>query len=224
MRRTFLLCAAILLTSPAAAAPAAPAIAESKLSHSSVSVAVDPQLNDGRVVIRIATKNATTAPVAFGPSSVSVAKPTGEAIALSSLQKLIDDVRVAAGMPAEAAPGQALTAGAYAAPQIQVDGAGHPDVSGYTGGSAVAPGAIVSRTKQPSPKSKPSISRAAAEAQIAVLKQAILQDTTIQPGQIAVGQIVSEKLKFKKGEDRTLHLRVTIAGDEHGFTIAAPNE
>jgi hypothetical protein len=33
---------------------------------------------------------------------------------------------------------------------------------------------------------------------------------------------VSQKLKLKTGEDRTLHLIVTIAGDTHGFTIAAP--
>ena len=46
------------------------------------------------------------------------------------------------------------------------------------------------------------------------LKHAILQDQTIAPGQIAVGQIVSEKLKFKKDEDRTLHLVVQIAGDD----------
>jgi hypothetical protein len=45
----------------------------------------------------------------------------------------------------------------------------------------------------------------------------------IQPGQIRVGQIVSQKLKFKKGEDRTLYLKIRIAGDEHSFTVAAPS-
>jgi hypothetical protein len=29
-------------------------------------------------------------------------------------------------------------------------------------------------------------------------------------------------VKFKKGENRMLYLRVRIAGDEHSFTIAAP--
>ena len=93
---------------------------------------------------------------------------------------------------------------------------------GYTGGSAIGPAEFVRRTKQVSPKSKPSIDRATAETQIAALKQAILQDSTIRPGQITVGQLVSQKLNFKKGEDRTLHLRVRIAGDEHSFTVAAP--
>jgi hypothetical protein len=222
MKRGLLFCAAILLTSPVASAPANPPVADSKLAHSSVSLAVDPQLNDGRVVVRIAAKNSTTAPVSFGPTSVSIAKPSGETIALISLQQLIDDVRVAAGMPAQPAPGQALTAGAYTTAQVQVDSAGHPDVSGYTGGSAVAPAETVRRSNQPSPKSKPSIDRATAETQIAALKQAVLQDTTIQASQISVAQVVSQKVKFKKGEDRTLYLRVRIAGDEHSFTIAAP--
>jgi hypothetical protein len=221
MKRLVLLCAAIVLPAPAGAAPASQAVAESKLTHSSVSVVVDPQLNDGRLVIKIAAKNGTTAAIPFGPSSILITKPTGEAIAFNSLQQLVDDVRMAAGM-AEAAPGQAPTPGAYAAAQTQVDNAGHPDVSGYTGGSGIATNEIVRRTNRALPKSKPSIDRATAEAQIAALKQAILQDSTIRPGQITVGQLVSEKLTFKKGEDRTLHLRVRIAGDEHSFTVAAP--
>jgi hypothetical protein len=224
MKRGFVFCAAMLFAPPVSGAPTNPPIAESKQPHSSVSVVVEPKLNDGRVVIKIAAKNGSTAPAPFGPSSVSISKPSGEAVALSPLQQLIDDVRVAAGMPTEAAPGQAPTAGAYAAAQVQVDSAGHPDVSNYTGGTAVAPGEIVRRSNQPSHNSKPSIDRAAAEAQIRALRQAILQDQTIQPGQIVVGQLVSQKLTFKKGEDRTLYLRVRIAGDEHGFTIAAPTD
>ena len=222
MKGLVLLCAAIVLQAPAAAAPASQEVAESKLTNSSVSVVVDPQLNDGRLVIKIAAKNGTTAAIPFGPSSISITKPTGEPIALNSLQQLVDDVRMAGGLTTEAVPGQAPTPGAYAAAQTQVDNAGHPDVSGYTGGSGIATNEIVRRTNRASPKSKPSIDRATAEAQIAALKQAILQDSMIRPGQITVGQLVSQKLNFKKGEDRTLHLRVRIAGDEHSFTVAAP--
>jgi hypothetical protein len=148
MKRLVLLCAAMVLTSPAAAAPANPVVADSKLAHSSVSVVVDPQLNDGRLVIKIAAKNGTTAPIPFGPSSISITKLTGEAIALNSLQQLVDDVRLAAGMATETVPGQAPTPGAYAAAQTQVDSAGHPDVSGYTGGSGIAANEIVRRTSR----------------------------------------------------------------------------
>jgi hypothetical protein len=213
------ICAAIVSASPAAAAE--PEVAESKLAHSSVSVAVEPQLNDGRLVVKIAAKNGTTAPVPFGPGAISISTAAGQPIALASLQNLINDVRVAAGMKAEAGQSGTPTAGAYAAPQMQVDSTGHADVSNYTGGSAIGSDEIIRQSNRQS-QSKPSIDRKAADAQIAGLKQAILQDTTIAPGQIAVGQIVSQKLSFKKGEDRTLHLVVRVAGDEHGFTVAAP--
>src|SRR3954451_18384832 len=128
-------CAAIVSASPVAAAEAQ--VAESKLAHSSVSVAVEPQLNDGRLVISVAAKNGTAAPVPFGPGAISISTVAGQPIALSSLQKLINDVRVAAGMKPQAAPLGAPTAGAYAAPQMQVNSAGQADVSNYTGGSAI---------------------------------------------------------------------------------------
>lgn len=222
MKWMLLFCVAIASAPPVAAAE--PQVAESKLAHSSVSVAVEPQLNDGRLVIKIAAKNGTGAPVPFGQGAISISTVAGQPVALSSLQKLINDVRVAAGMKPEATPFGTPTAGAYAAPQMQVNSAGHADVSNYTGGSAIGSDEYVRQSNRPSPGSKPSIDRKTAETQIASLKQAILQDGVIQPGQIAVGQVVSEKLKFRKGDDRTLHLVVHIAGDEHGFTLAAPSD
>src|SRR3954451_16702714 len=215
-------CASIALASPVTAAE--PQVAESKLAHSSVSVAVEPQLNDGRLVIKVAAKNGTAAPVPFGPGAISISTVAGQPIALSSLQKLINDVRVAAGMKPQAAPLGAPTAGAYGAPQMQGNSAGQADVTNYTGGSAIGSDEYVRQSNRPSPGSKPSIDRKTAETQIAALNQAILQDGVIQPGQIAIGQVVSEKLKFKKGEDRTLHLRVRLADDEHGFTLVAPSD
>jgi hypothetical protein len=219
--RLLLVSSAILFGVPVVAAQPAPTVAESKHAHSSVSVLVDPQLNDGRLVVKIAAQNKSTTPVPFGPSSISVSKPNGEQIALLPLARLIGDVRLAAGMSDQGATQQAPTAGAYAAPSVSVGSGGRPDVSGYTGGSGIAGDEIIRRNQQRA-RTRPSISEEQAEEQIATLKQAILQDTTLQPGQVAAGQIVSEKLTFRKGEDRTLHLRIRIAGDEHGFTIAAP--
>src|SRR5438093_11411830 len=112
MKWMLLFCAAIVSASPVAAAE--PQVAESKQAHSSVSVMVEPQLNDGRLVIKVAAKNGTAAPVPFGPGSVSITKAAGTPIALSSLKQLIKDVRIAAGMPVEGAPGGAPTSGAYA--------------------------------------------------------------------------------------------------------------
>ena len=225
MKSALLLFAALLFAPPAAAAPADPPVAESKLANSSVSVLVDPKLDDGRLVIKIAAQNRTVAPVAFGPGSISVSKPNGEVIALLPLQRLIDDVRVAAGERVQPGPSSAPTADAYATSDDAVRQGDHgPTINGYTGSSAVAPIAQLRGAQAAARPAKPTISKAEAEAQIAALNQAILQDTTIQPGKVAAGQVVSEKLKFRKGEDRTLHLRISVAGDEHGFTIAAPGD
>jgi hypothetical protein len=217
MKSMLLICAAIASASPlVAAASDAPQVADSKLANSSVSVAVEPKLNDGRLVLKVAAKNGSSAPVAFGPGSISISTLAGQPIALSSLQQLIDDVRMAAGAPPA---GDAPTQGAYAVRQQPgaQDGSGRMDVTGYTGGSAIAPTETVRWSKH-------SLDPKTADAQIAALKQAILQDQTIVPGQIAVGQIVSQKLKFAKGEDRTLHLVVQIANDTHPFTIGAPSD
>lgn len=219
MKALFAYFAALMIASPAFAAPADPQIADSKLANSIISVAIEPQLNDGRLVIKIAAKNNSPAPVAFGPASVSISTVAGQPVALSTLPNLINDVRMAAGMTTEAPPGEAPTLGAYAARQqpTATDGSGRMDVTGFSNSSAVG-------SDQRMTFSKHLIDRKTAEAQIAALKQAILQDQTIAPGQIAVGQVVSQKLKFAKGEDRTLHLRVRIGSDEHGFTIAAPSD
>jgi hypothetical protein len=219
MKSAFLFCAAIACANPAVGAPPAPVVADSKQPHSIISLAVEPQLNDGRLVIKIAAKNGTAAPAPFGPGSVSITTLAGQQVALSPLEKLVNDVRMAAGMKTQARPGEAPTAGTYASriQPVATDGSGRMDVTGYSNSSAVGSAEAVRW-------SKPTIDRHTAETQIAALKQAILQDQTVAPGQIAVGQLVSEKLKFKKGEDRTLHLLIHFAGDEHGFTIAAPDE
>jgi hypothetical protein len=220
--RIKLVCMASLAAAalPAISPAYAQAVAESKLPHSSASVLVDPGLNDGRLVLRVAVKNLSGSPVPFGPANVTITKPNGQTIAITPLSSLIDDVRMAAGMsvaPDRAAP----TQGAYAAPQQGVRD-GRVDVSGYTGGSTVGSGEYIRQSR--SRKVKPTISESEAERQIATLSQAILKDSTLASGQIGAGQIVTEKLPLGKKEDRTLHLRIGVADDEHGFTIEAPKD
>ena len=217
-----LIACALTLALPSAVSAAPPTalpMADSVQPGSSVSLAVEPALSDGRLVIKLAIKNLAGTPVQLGPSNVTVSKPTGEPIPLYPMQDLINDVRVAAGMPIERAPGGAPAAGGYAAPQMPVTASGQVDVSGYTGGTAVAGDETVRRTRR---SGKPSIGNEEAHRQIAALRSAILQESSIEPGQIAAGQLVSRKLNLKNGEDRTLHVRIQIGADEHAFTIAAP--
>lgn len=199
-------------------------MAESAEPNSNVTIAVEPALSDGRLIIKVAAQNRSTAPVRFGPGSMSITKAGGELVALVPLQRLVEEVNVAAGnLSGPATPGHASNS-AYAAPSMPVNSEGRVDVSGYTGGMAVAPDETVRRAKRDRSRAEPAISREEADRQIGMLRAAILQDSTLQPQQIAAGQIVSEPLKFKKGEDRLLHLRLHIAGDEHSFTLAAPDK
>ena len=219
-RNLILAAAAFALAAPAqVVAQGGGPVAESTQPHSSVSVLVEPKLTDGRLVVKIATKNLTAAPVPFGPSSITIARPDGTAIALYPLQSLINDVQVAAGMEFQETPGGRGTESGYAAPQLNVRD-GRVDPTGYTGGARVGQEEMIRRL--PRRSAKPTITTQEAESQIAALNQAILKDTSVAPGQIAVGQVVSVPLQFGKNQERLLHVRVRIAGDEHSFTIAAP--
>ena len=214
--------AALALAAPAGVlAQAAGAVAESPQPNSTVSVLVEPQLSDGRLILKVAAKNSSTAPVQFGPANVQISTPGGIQIGIYPLNALVNDVREAAGMEAEA-PGGAPTSGAYASPQLNVRDGGRIDVTGYTGGAAVAQSEQIRRSQRRT--TKPAISQDQANAQIASLRAAILTESTVAPGQIVAGQIVSQKLDFGKDANRTLHVRVQIAGDEHSFTIAAPSQ
>lgn len=200
-----------------AAAPLAAAMLQditagmtSTKAASAVSISADPALSDGRLVLRVAAQNRTRAPVAFGPASVRIATAAGESITIRPLESLIAEVRSAAGMEE---PGSVSV---VAAPAITTNNAGQKDVSGYTGGmgNVVAQG---TRKRKPRPAEV-----AAAEKQIAALKAGILADTTIAPGQLAAGQLVTEKIKFRNKRERGLVVTVSLAGEEHSFRFDAP--
>jgi hypothetical protein len=175
-----------------------------------VSISADPALSDGRLVLRVAAQNRTKAPIAFGPASVRIATASGEVIAIRPLAALIAEARAAAGMET------ASISGVIEAPAITTNNAGQKDVSGYTGGMATA-------VAQPGRKRKPKAADvAAAEAQIAALEAGVLTDTTIAPGQLAAGQLVTEKIRFRNKRERGLVVTVTLDGEQHSFTFDAP--
>lgn len=180
-----------------------------------VSVSADPQLSDGRLVLRIAAQNRTSAPLAFGPANIRVTL-AGKPVALIPLDRLIADVRIAAGL-AQESDVTLDNAGSQAAPPILTNNSGQKDVSGYTGnmGASSAAPIRVRRTKKVAPAEV-----AAAEAQIAGLKAGILTDRSIAPGEIAAGQVVTEKLR--RGRDRAVELSITIGGETHSFKFDAP--
>jgi hypothetical protein len=178
---------------------------------SAVSISADPTLSDGRLVLRVAAQNRTKAPADFGPGAVRIATASGEVIAIRPLAALIADIRNAAGIEDAGA-----VSGVTEAPAMVTNNSGQRDVSGYTGGM----GATVAQSGRKH-KIKPA-EAAAAEAQIAALKAGILTDTVIAPGQLAAGQLVTEKIKLRNKRERGLVVTVTLAGEEHSFRFEAP--
>lgn len=178
---------------------------------SAVSLAADPALSDGRLVLRVAAQNRGKAPVPFGPGSVTIATAAGETIAIRPLAALIADVR-----GGDAGGDRGSVSGVTANPAIGTNNSGQRDVSGYTG----AMGTTVAQSGR---KQKPrAADTAAAEAQVAALRAGILADTVIAPGQVAAGQLVSEKIKFRNKRERGLVVTVTVAGETHSFAFDAP--
>ncbi|KRC78223.1 hypothetical protein [Sphingomonas sp. Root241] len=200
-----------------AAAPLAAAMLQditagitSTKTASAVSISADPALSDGRLVLRVAAQNRTRAPVPFGPASVRITTAAGESVAIRPLAALIAEVRSAAGME------ESGSVSVVAAPAIMTNNSGQKDVSGYTGGmgNVVAQG---THKRKPRPADV-----AAAEKQIAALKAGILADATIAPGQLAAGQLVTEKIRFPGKRERGLVVTVSLAGEEHSFRFDAP--
>lgn len=60
------------------------------------------------------------------------------------------------------------------------------------------------------------------QQQITDLKAAILQPLTIAPASAAGGQIVTQKIKFGRKEERALRVVVELNGEQHEFNFPAP--
>lgn len=197
----------LLMSIPVAAQDIKAGITSTKPA-STVIVSAEPARSDGRLILRIAAQNRSQAPVPFGPASVKIATAAGEPIAIHPLATLIADAR---GTRRDE---RGAVSGVAEAPAMGTNNAGQRDVSGYTGsmGTAVAQGSRKRKAK-PDP---------AVEAQVAALQAGILADAPIAPGQVAAGQLVSEKIKFANRRERGVVVTVTLAGEEHRFAFDAP--
>jgi hypothetical protein len=60
------------------------------------------------------------------------------------------------------------------------------------------------------------------KAQIEALNAAILQPKTIAPASAGGGQVVTDKLKFGRKDERALHVTVDFNGEQHEFNFAVP--
>lgn len=198
-----------------AAAPVAAEGLTSTKEHGVVEVQADPTLSDGRLVLKVVAFNRTTTPSSFGPDDVKVFTAAGHAVPLMTLEQLVQQTR------ASAPGGSTVDTFGTSGPTMQHDAAGRPDVGNFTGGNGSMAGSMSSRSRRPdaSKADDPKM-----QQQIAALSAAILQPSPIAPSAAVGGQVVTQKIKFGRKEERVLRVTVQLNGEEHVFEFAAPGE
>ena len=188
--------------------------------HGVVSIVADPTLSDGRLVLKVVAFNRTKMMSAFGPEDVKVFTASGQPVALMTVEQLVAQVRGGADGSSDRTTG--YNPSAYSGPITTNKAYGQPDVGNYTGGAHVMGGieATPSRPREDAKRHQDDDPKV--QQQIDALNAAILHSLTIAPATAAGGQIVTEKMKFGRKEERALRVTVDYNGETHEFNFAAP--
>jgi hypothetical protein len=177
-------------------------------AHGEVHVVSDPQLTDGRLVLRVVILNRGSEAAPFGPADISVATADGP-VALVPRETLLAEQT---GAPSGRSSGE--TSQAHSTAALATNGQGQTDVTSYTGAMSVTTAGVPQSTLDHAQRSDPSTS-AAWKALDAVL----LKPMTIPAGSADGGQVVTTRLKRGKGP---LIVTVSFAGETHRFEVAVP--
>lgn len=206
----------------AAAAESLPTATEgltSRMEHGAITLVANPELMNGRVILKIVAFNSSTQPASFSGDDIHVFTSAGKPVQLVSLDRLIEESRLAA-QPAPVATTH--DPANYSHPEVRhagVGGSGAMEVNGITGASNPTNGVMspYTRASTVSEANNPKL-----QAEIDNLKAAILHPLTIAPTQAEGGQIVTEKPRFARKDERSLHVVVNFNGDEHAFDFTLP--
>lgn len=208
------------VTSASAADPDPPAAAAmtSTGARGRVSIAPEPRLANGELILKVVALNRSQKAATFGPQDIRITTAGGKAVPIMSLQALIAQVK------ADAAAGQAGS-GSYNSsytpgPVTTYNQLGQPDVHNFTGSSAPLGGQI----NPEAPVGGTRTAGAELARQIASLQAGILQDTTIAPGEVKGGEVVTQRIRFHWREKHTLRIEVRFNGEQHAFELPAPPE
>jgi hypothetical protein len=220
-----LIVAALLLGSAAwvLAADAGSPLTSTK-DHGVVSLQPDSALSDGRLMIKVVAFNRNREVASFGSEDVQITTAAGKPVVLIPLDQLIAEARGAE--PAERSRTFNHNPSAYSGPTLSRNDAGEPNVDSYTGSQAPVGGVVSSHTDTGSGSTARKSGKVdpAVEQQVVALQAAILHPMTIPAGSAAGGQIVTEKLRFKRKDDRTLRVVVAFNGEQHEFSVPAPEK
>ena len=204
---------------PAGAAdPGIPAVMTSTETLGEVSVAPQPTLLDGELILKVVALNRPQKPAAFGPGDVRISTADGKTVPIMSLDALI--ARVKAGAAGSAAHSGSYPSSYASGPATTYNQFGQPDVHNFTGNSAPLSGQV----NPEAPAAAAPAESGALARQIASLEAGILQDLTIAPGEVKGGELVTERIRFHWREKHTLHIEVRFNGEAHEFDLQAPPE
>lgn len=188
---------------------------KSTLDGGVVSIMTDPVLADGRLVLKVVALNPTAQAVELRAEDVHVSTAAGKSVPLMSLDALIAEVRGSGSSGSQ----PAHQSSNYSRPQTSTNSAGKPDVSGITGASD----AIGRTLSEHQARRRETVEDdPATREQIEGLKAGILQISTVEPGKATGGQLVTEKIRFSRKEEKILRVVVGFNGESHEFSFEAP--
>jgi hypothetical protein len=218
---------------PAASAPAASAstarppaaVAPIKSARTSgmVALAPDAALSGGRLVMRVVAYNGRSEPAQLSAAAIHITTATGQTVALIPLEQLIKEVSAAKRPKASRGPTSSdVLPGNFSHDTGSAirDSTGNM-VHGVNGGVNTM-GADIAPYAAPGDTADSKESAAKAKQQIAALRAGILQTLSIEPRSAAGAQIVTEKLNFAAGEERSLHVAVDFNGEQHELIVPVP--
>jgi hypothetical protein len=178
-----------------------------------VTVQSDLVLNDDRLMLTVGAFNKSAKPESLSPDAISVATAAGKPVALASLAQLEDETRAAFGGPPARSP---EAYGKLSTMQRPID----VTASGEDGSNASAGDGL--RSSDTAIPKKKKVDAAKLQAALDNLRAGILQGVAVEPRAAAGGQVVTQAIKFGRGEPRKLKVAVDFAGERHEFEFEVP--
>ena len=179
-----------------------------------VSVVSDPTLAEGRLVLKVVAYNATANPSKLSDENVKVFTVAGKAVAVMSLDRLIDEVR-------RSASGSGNINGSRDGAGVTRNNSGEAELGAYTGAGNPVGGASNPYTRATA-NAAPENLNPEVKKQIDGLKAAVLQPMSIAPSSASGGQIVTERIKFSRKDQKAVRVIVDFNGELHEFVFEVP--
>jgi hypothetical protein len=217
----------------------------SNKARGTVSIAAEPVLDKGRLVLSVTGINRTDQPVGFTAGDIKVFTAAGKKVRLVELDDLIaearreadnlhrpvrrerdplDDHRADPMRGERSDPLDDAAAPSYGRRSTSTTRRTDPADDELGRDSDTTIGGVSTRQSPTGDEASASVEMGSLSdrAQVGALKAAILQATVVQPSGGGGGKIVTEKLRFGRKDERALRVQVNFAGEQHEFSFVPP--